>query len=260
MSDYLTAMWRCRYFWLSLIKMDLRIRYRGSALGLGWSLVQPLAMTVIICTVFHNLFHTDITTYAPYVLIGLSFWNLILNVTLQGCTCFRQAEPYIRQCPAPLAIYPLRIALSFGFHFCLALVVVVVVASILRGSINPIAVCSLVPTTILLMIVAWALATLAGLMNVHFPDTRHLAEVCFQALFYLTPIIYPPHLITSPTLIVVFGFNPLVPFLRLLRDPVLNGTMPPLSIFVAATLITAAIAGLATYSLHKLEKTFIFYL
>src|SRR5262249_18391644 len=56
MQAYLGAIWRCRYFWLSLVRMDLRHRYRGSVLGLGWSLLHPIAMTAILCTVFHHLF------------------------------------------------------------------------------------------------------------------------------------------------------------------------------------------------------------
>ena len=48
MGSYLAAVWRCRYFWLSLVKMDLRTRYRRSVLGMGWSLLQPIAIAVIL--------------------------------------------------------------------------------------------------------------------------------------------------------------------------------------------------------------------
>ena len=41
MVSYVRAVWKCRYFWLALVRMDLRTRYRGSVLGLGWSLLQP---------------------------------------------------------------------------------------------------------------------------------------------------------------------------------------------------------------------------
>src|SRR5262245_9734158 len=65
MTAYLQGMWRCRYFWLSLVKMDLRARYRGSVFGLGWSLLQPVAMTIIFTTIFCRLFHQDPRSYAP---------------------------------------------------------------------------------------------------------------------------------------------------------------------------------------------------
>ena len=56
MLAYCSAIWRCRYFWLSLVKLDLRSRYRGSLLGLGWSLAHPLAMTAIFFGIFCKLF------------------------------------------------------------------------------------------------------------------------------------------------------------------------------------------------------------
>ena len=99
MRRYLATIWRCRYFWLSLVKMDLRTRYRRSILGLGWSLLHPIAMTAILCLVFAGLFHADIRDYVPYVLAGFACWNYILSVTLQGCQCFYQGEMYIRQFP-----------------------------------------------------------------------------------------------------------------------------------------------------------------
>src|SRR5690349_18791936 len=94
MTAYLQGMWRCRYFWLSLVKMDLRARYRGSVFGLGWSLLHPVAMTIIFTTIFCRLFHQDPRYYAPYVLTGLAFWNFLLQSTLQGCDAFFRGESY----------------------------------------------------------------------------------------------------------------------------------------------------------------------
>src|SRR5207245_8907528 len=60
MGNYLAAIWRCRFFWLSLVKLDLRTRYRRSILGMGWSLLHPVAMTIIICLVFRKLLHAEV--------------------------------------------------------------------------------------------------------------------------------------------------------------------------------------------------------
>src|SRR4051794_17069673 len=112
MCAYLKAVWNCRYFWLSLVKIDLRARYRGSVLGLGWSLLHPIVMTAIICTVFGTLFNMPIGFYAPYLMAGLTLWNYIMHSSLLGSGCFFAAESYIRQFPAPMAIYPLRTMLA----------------------------------------------------------------------------------------------------------------------------------------------------
>src|SRR5581483_1962206 len=145
-----------RYFWLSLVKMDLRTRYRGSALGIGWSLLQPIAMTVILCTVFGHLFNLDLREYAPLVMSGITFWGFISGSIFNGCQCFFQGEAYIRQYPAPMAIYPLRIMLGASFHFSIALCMVAVLSGLLNGYAGPWPLLSLVPTFGLLMVLGWA--------------------------------------------------------------------------------------------------------
>ena len=47
LAAYLRRTWKCRYFWLSMARLDLRMRYHGSFLGILWSLVNPLAMTAV---------------------------------------------------------------------------------------------------------------------------------------------------------------------------------------------------------------------
>lgn len=260
MPAYLTAVWRCRYFWLSLVRMDLRHRYRGSVLGIGWSLLHPIAMTVILCTVFHQFFHTDVTYYAPFLLAGLSCWNYIVYATIQGSLCFLHGEAYIRQFPVPMAVYPLRTALSGGIHLLLALAVGLAAAWWLRGGSDVLALLSLLPALLLLLLFGWALAALAGLANVFFQDTRHLCEVGFQMLFYATPIIYDVSLLQNHWLGWLVRCNPLVPLLDLVRLPILEGRTPPLSTYGAACAVVVATVALAAGALARLQRRLVFHL
>src|SRR4051794_819838 len=57
MLGQLGTIWKYRHFWLSLVVMDLRTRYRRSILGVGWSLMNPLMMTIVFCVVFGAWFH-----------------------------------------------------------------------------------------------------------------------------------------------------------------------------------------------------------
>src|SRR5688572_9379330 len=120
MREYCAEIWRKRYFWLSLVRMDLRRRYRRSMLGIGWSLLNPILMTCVFCVVFAKLFGEDLTTYAPFVLSGLAFWAFISGTTTEGCQCFYVGEHYLRQHPTPLAIFPLRTTLGLFAHFGIA--------------------------------------------------------------------------------------------------------------------------------------------
>lgn len=260
MVAYMKAIWNCRYFWLSLVKMDLRTRYRGSVLGLGWSLAQPLAMTAIFCVVFHSIMHVDLRTFAPLLLIRLSLWGFILNSALLGCFCFKLSEPYIRQYPAPLAIYPIRTVLGLAIHLSIAMLLVVVLHWVLNGVQSFVPLLTLVPHLLLALGLGWSLAVLCGLANVYFPDTRHLAEVIFQALFYLTPVLYPPEMLEGTTLGRIVYLNPLSYFFDLVREPIIKGHIAPLATYAGAVLTVLTLGALCGLLLKWAQKRFIFYL
>jgi lipopolysaccharide transport system permease protein len=260
MYAYLGEVWRYRYFWLSLVKMDLRSRYRGSALGVGWSLLHPIAMTAIICTAFGAIFNADWRSYSPFLMAGLTYWVYLTNVALLGSHTFFQAECYIRQHPAPLAIYPLRIVLGNAIHFGLGFLLVIALAITLLGFPGVWPLVSLVPSAILLLLLGWALATIFGLINVRFGDTKHISELGFQTLFYITPIMYEPRLLVDRGLSAVVRFNPVVPFLEMMRQPLLLGMVPTAKTYAVGSLVVAVALSVAVALLWREEKTLIFHL
>src|SRR5262249_13582571 len=203
--------------------------------------------------VFTQIYVTDIKAYAPMLMMGLACWNFVMHVTLQGCACFYLAEPYIRQYPAPLAIYPLRTALGVGFHFLVALLLGMLLSWGLNGIHHPMVLLALAPAVVLLVLLGWSLSVLPGLATVHFPDPKPLSEVGFQMIFYVPPIIYPPSMV-SGRLGQVMSCNPLSFFLDLFRVPIVQGHLPPLHSLVGACLTVLVAAGAAGYALRSLER------
>jgi ABC-type polysaccharide/polyol phosphate export permease len=246
--------------------MDLRTRYRGSAFGIGWSLLNPIAMTIILCVVFSTMFHQPVKDFAPYLMGGLTFWQYITTASLQGCECFFAGESYIRQHPAPMAIYPLRTVLGAAFHFLMGYSLVLAISLLFHGPgfIGLLPLLSLIPALALLLVFGWSLAVLFALANVRFRDLRHLSEVGFQALFYLTPIIYGTEqmekLLERRTVGWLFMLNPLVPFLDILRVPVVRGETAAPHVFLAAFLITLTTLTAAVAALKSEERKLIFHL
>lgn len=261
MTDYVSRIWQLRYFWMALVRVDLRRCYRHSVLGLGWSLLLPLSMTIVLCTVFATLFNVEIRTFGPYLLAGLTVWNFITGVMGQGCQSFLQGEAYIRQHPAPLAIYPLRTTLGAGVHLISGLVVVLGLMWCLNGvaNIGPVLV-SLPPTLVLLFGLAWSLAVCTGILNVLFQDVQHLIQVLLQVVFYLTPIMYPAKVLRDRGLDWLIAWNPLSAFLELIRAPMVEAQFPTLGAYGIALATVACTGGLACLLLAKFERRMIFYL
>jgi lipopolysaccharide transport system permease protein len=262
MFGYLQQIWKCRYLWLSLAFIDLRARYRRSILGIGWSLVRPLVFTLVLCVVFQKLFRRhDVWSYAPYLLAGLCCWDYLVTATKQGCQCFFQAEAYIRQCPTPIAIFPLRTALVETIHFLVALVVLVGLSWYVRGFSNLPVLISLIPSLVLFFGIAWALAILAGFANVYFQDTQHLCDVGFQLLFYATPIVYYPGDLGDGMIAYLFCHcNPINPFMHLIREPIVYGNFPTLANYGKAFAVLFVFGSLAGFLCSRLQRRLIFQL
>jgi lipopolysaccharide transport system permease protein len=257
---YTTAIWRCRYFWLSLVKKDLRTRYRRSVLGVGWSLLHPISMTTVICLVFHKLFAMDVASYGPFLLSGFTTWNYLSATITQGCDSFYNGESYIRQYPAPLAIYPLRTVLGAAFHFVLALAVVLILTWWFKGFGNLAAIVTLVPTLLLFIVLGWSLSVMSGFAHVRFADVKHLLEIGLQIMFYATPIFVPPDEMKRRGLAWLIDYNPAAVLVDLIRQPVLNGNFPTLRAWGFAAAITVTAFTLAVWMLVRFQRRLIFYL
>jgi ABC-type polysaccharide/polyol phosphate export permease len=269
MTHYLSSIWNCRYFWLSLVKIDLRTRYRRSVLGLGWSLLQPLAMTTILCAVFGTMMKQDLGKFGPYVFTGLATWNYLVGCALQGCQCFHRGESYIRQYPAPMAIYPLRTALAGMVHYLIALVLALILTWILNAYFGqPFApllayLPLLLPNLVLLFLLGWALATITGFANVFFQDAQHLSEIGLQLLFYATPIIYMLDNFTTQLAnrgidVRWFQFHPVHGVLQLIRVPI-TGVREAGDFSMLTGVVTVfAFCGVALWTLRKYERQLIF--
>src|SRR5262249_54572507 len=150
------------------------------------------------------------------------------------------------QYPAPIAIYPLRTALGETVHFLIALTVVGALAWYITGTFNLAALLSLLPTVVLLFALAWSLALIAGFANVYFQDTQHLCDVGFQIAFYAPPIIYDANDLGAGRLQwLVTHCNPMLPFMQLIRDPILHAQLPPLESYTTAGVIVLVVGCLA---------------
>jgi ABC-type polysaccharide/polyol phosphate export permease len=256
---YFIAIWEFRYFWMSLVKAELQRRYRRSILGLGWSLLQPVSMTLVLGMIYRGAFNISFWDFAPLLLTGLSFWNFFNTTVLAGCQSLVISESYIRQEPVPLAIFPLRTVLTAGFHFLISLSLAVTVEWFVHGPRPLLPMLMLLPTLVLLFVFGWAVALVAGFVHVYFPDTQHLAEVGLPILMFLTPVIWPPSMLFErPSLSLLIRFNPLAALLEMIRDPIMHGHVASLGSMGIAVAFIGGIVLLAMCLVARLERRIIF--
>ena len=96
-QNYFQKIYQSRFFWAHLTLADLRAKYRRSALGMLWAILQPLALALLLSFVMGNIFKISIKEYLPFIFSGLIVWEFISSVTISGCNAFVNAEIYIKQ-------------------------------------------------------------------------------------------------------------------------------------------------------------------
>ena len=260
MSSYFRDVWRARYFWFHLALSDLRSRWRRSFFGILWSIIQPLGMTLLLAIVFGRMFHTDITTYAPYILSGIIVWEfLVANVT-GGALSFVQADAYIKQYRHPLAIYTLRTMLSSLMVLMLASVALYGwTAVVLPQHIgwDWLATLTVFPV---LALIAWPLATLLAYAGTRFRDLPHAMGLVMQALWFVSPVYFQADMFRRGGLQALIDYNPIYHVLQIVRAPLIEGRLPTVVDYgyaLAAALVFALCAWMVG---RRAERRVILYL
>ncbi len=260
MIKYISDVWNTRYFWSHLAFSDLRSRWRRSFFGIFWSLLQPLGMTLLLAVVFSKLFHTDIVTYAPYILSGIIVWDFIIACVTGGSLSFVQADAYIKQCKHPLAIYTLRTVLSSIIVLALASISLFAwTAVVLPHNFGWCWISALSVFPILAMI-AWPAATLLAYIGVRFRDVPHAMGLVMQALWFVSPVYFEVNMFRRGGLNALVDFNPIYHVLQLVRAPLLDGTWPTLTNYTFSFATAVFFGVLAWIVGRSAERKVIFYL
>ncbi|HEX3540490.1 MAG TPA: ABC transporter permease [Acidimicrobiales bacterium] len=180
---------------VNLVRRDLKVRHRGTFLGMLWSLTTPLMMVGLFYVVFKYILHAssikDVRSvpFVVYLFCGLAVWNLF-SVGLSGATGSILGSSYLlRKVYFPRAILPLTSVLSalvtFAFEFGVALVAAIISVGIPSWRII------WVPLLVLMVCYfTYGMGLLLAALAVSFRDVVHFVGILLQVWFWGTPILY----------------------------------------------------------------------
>ncbi|HWQ70252.1 MAG TPA: ABC transporter permease, partial [Patescibacteria group bacterium] len=252
----LLTLFRYRELLRQLVIREVKLRYKRSALGFAWTVLNPLLAMVIFTMVFSRIF-SNRPNYSLYVFTALLGWNLFSLGTSRGLDSVVLNGPIIRKVFVPKAIFPVATVVSQVVNFVFTLVpLFLLMAAVGAGfSLNllwlPIPLVSLT-------CFALGIALLFGTFNVFFRDVKYFYEAGLLAWFYATPIFYPPEIIPDKFKFLLY-MNPMFALLESLRAPVYLGAAPHIGMLIfglALSLVTLAIGWIV---FHRFESRFIHY-
>lgn len=193
-----------------LVRTDFKLRYQGSALGYAWSLLRPLLLFVTLYIVFVKFLRLgdDIPHFPVYLLLGIVIWNFFNEMTVQSLGSIVGRGDLIRKIKIPRWIIVVSTSISALINLGLNLVVVGIFLVINKVDITQ----TIVWLPLILLevyIFALGLSFFLSAAYVKYRDVTYIWEVIMQAMFYVTPILYPLALVTNITLQKLILINPM---------------------------------------------------
>lgn len=240
-----------------MVLQDLAVRYRSSVLGFLWTLLNPLLLMVVMWVVFSRFGRIDEENYALFLLSGLMTWTFFSQSIERGQNSIVSNSGLIQKIYLPKLVFPVAIVTSnmvnLGFFF-----IAYVIIAFASGHGVPSTAWALIPALAMLYVMGAGGAILMCSLNVFFRDFTHLTSVLLRALFYLTPIFYPPT-IMGPEAQRFLQLNPLYYPVVITRDVLYYGEVSSTEQWLIGWTAAAAVmlAGLLVFS--STEDRFVYY-
>lgn len=174
----------------NLVRMELRAKYKASALGFVWSLLNPAMYLVVFYVAFALILRSGIPRFAIYLLSGLLVWNFFTAALNAGTGSIVSNAGLVNKVWFPREILPLAAVGAALVHFFLQSLVLVGALLVMR---HPVAwgYLPLLPLALLaLVLLAMATTLFLSAANVYLRDIQHFVELALLAWFWLTPIVY----------------------------------------------------------------------
>ncbi len=191
------ALYRHRWVLYELVLRDVFIKYRGSVLGLLWTLITPLTFVAVYMIVFSFLLKINIPFYGVFLVSGLLPWQWFSTALQTGTNALVEGRTYLGNSVLPPVILVVVPILSNFVHFILSLLIALAIALPLGFHFHwPIshlgwAVVALPLLFAIQMLFTLALVLLTSTVNVFYRDMQQLVSILLMLAFYLIPIVYP---------------------------------------------------------------------
>jgi lipopolysaccharide transport system permease protein len=247
---------RYRDLFVFLVWRDIKVRYTQSVLGIGWAVVQPLAMMLVFTIVFSRLagISTDGAPPSVFYYTALVPWLYFANTLNDSAGSLTSNMALLTKVYFPRLVLPLTAVFSKGVDFCIAFSILI--AMILFYGVYPGFSVVYLPLLIFVMILAAAgLGMWLTALSVQYRDVRYGLSFGIQLLMFAAPVVYPASRIPDKYL-VFYSLNPMAGVIEGFRSTLLQTREMPWSMVCVGTVVASVLFVTGAFYFRRMERIF----
>ena len=252
----LRELWTYRELLYFLVWRDLKVRYKQTALGVSWAIIQPVMTMVIFSLFFGKLgkIPSDGIPYPIFSYAALVPWTFFANGLSQSSNSLVGSAHLITKVYFPRLAIPIATILSGVVDFVLAFIVLLVMM-LYYGIVPGLSMLWLPLFLLLAVVISLGVGLWLSALNVEYRDVRYVVPFLTQFWMFATPIAYPSSLLHEPWR-TIYGLTPMVGVVEGFRWALLGTDTTPGPIIAASSLAALVILVSGAFYFRRMEKTF----
>lgn len=252
----LGELWDYRELLYFLTWREIKVRYKQTALGAAWAILQPLLTMLVFSLFFGRLAKvpSDRIPYPLFCLAGLIPWTFFANGLTQSANSLVTSSNLISKVYFPRLAVPLSAILSGGVDFAISFVLLVGMMAFYHQA-PPLRCLTLPLFFILAFVTALGVGLWLSALNVEYRDVRYTIPFLTQFWLLATPIAYPSSLLHEPWR-AVYGLNPMAGVVEGFRWALIGTDTAPGPIIAASSFAALLILAGGAFYFRRMEKTF----
>lgn len=255
MFNGLKEIYEYREMMVSLIKKELRGKYKASVLGFLWSFLIPFFQMLVYIVVFSFILRSGIEHFTIFILVSLMPWNFFSISITSGSTCVVSQENLVKKIYFPRIILPISFVTSMFINMLVTFIIIFAILFISGYGINLLATVFLPVAMIIEYMLALGLCMIISALAVYFRDLEYIMGILSMAWMYLTPILYNVDLIPD-NLRTIFYLNPMTPIILAYQQILYHKHIPESGILFRAVMVAIATLVIGILLFEKLQRNF----
>ena len=248
--------WEYREMVASLVKRDLKSRYKGSVLGFLWMFLNPLLQLAVYTVVFSTIMRMGIDKFYLFLFVALVPWLFFSTCLSAGTTVIFSEQDMVKKIYFPREVLPIAFTISQFVNMLLSFLVIFAVLIISGIRLNPQALFFLPLVMLVEFVMALGVTYLVSALNVYFRDLEHILGILSMAWMYLTPILYPMDMVPQQY-VGLFYFNPMTAITVAYRDILYYGQVPHMNTLFHALAMGVLVLAIGQVVFGRLQRHFV---